>query len=170
MRWVNISIKQVETKTKMLSLSCAPFPNTREYSCANARGILHVLSYPRGGDTYLEVTSPFWPGRGVRVPTLAGGIPTLVWWGTYLGLPPILTWPEGYLPWPGGYYLGVPPSWPGQEGAYLRVPPPFWPGWGGSTYTGVTPIWTWPGYPPPRMSRLKTLPSPILRMRALVIT
>ena len=55
------------------------------------------------------------------------GVPILDGGGTYLGVaPPILTWPGvtflgqgvpslamGYLPWPGGTYLMVPPSLPG---------------------------------------------------------
>ena len=108
------------------------------------------------GGTYL--------GRGV--PTLAGG--------TYLGVPPVLTWPEGtYLGW-------VVPTLAGGRGTYL--------GWGylpwgtpcpdlagvptleyshldlaRGTYVGVTPIWTWLGYLPPSVNRLKTLPSPSFR-------
>ena len=38
-------------------------------------------------------------------------------------------------------------------------------GQGGTQYPSV---WTWPGYPPlPSVNRLKTLPSPILRMRSV---
>ena len=42
-----------------------------------------------------------WPGW---VPTLAG-VPTLAWRGTYLGLG-VPTLARGYLPGPGGIYLG----------------------------------------------------------------
>ena len=100
---------------------------------------------------------------------LARGIPTLVVGGTYLGgggyLPwlgvngvPTLAW--GYLPWLGrvptlarGYlpWLEVPTL----AGGYLP--------WQGGTYLGMGGYVPWPGG-----NRLKTLPSPILRMRSVI--
>ena len=78
---------------------------------------------------------------GEGVPTLAGG------GGTYPG------WKEGYLPWPG---KGVP--------TLAR---------GGGTYPGWGELATLAGVPSAGVDRqmpLKTVPSPIFRMRAVNIT
>ena len=53
----------------------------------------------------------------------------------------------------GGTYLGRGSTYLGQGGTYL--------GWG-------VPTLAWMGYSPPGVNRLKTLPSPILRMRAVI--
>ena len=98
-----------------------------------------VLTWPGEGVPTLGYPPPSSPGWGV--PTLAWRVPNLVGGVTYLKVPPIWT----LL---GGTYLG-------QGVPILGYP---------------SPIWTWPWYPPPPgVDRLKTLPSPILRMRSVKI-
>ena len=120
-----------------------------------------------GGGTYL--------GQGEGVPTLpGGGVPTLARWRGYL---PWLG--EGYLPWPGG---GV-PTLAGGRSTYLDWGRGYLP-WlgvptlarGRGTYIGRGYLpWPgggnlpWPGSPPRcgQTNKLKLIPSPILRIRAV---
>ena len=53
-----------------------------------------------------------------------------------------------------------PPDWPPPSWVSWVIPPPDWP---------PPPSWVgWVTTPPPDVNRLKTLPSPILRMRAVI--
>ena len=147
-----------------------------------ARGYLPwgtpILTWPGGVPTMAEGYLPW----GTPHPDLARGyLPWLM--GTYLGVLPILTWLGGRLR---GIYLGVPPILTWREGTYL--------GWGYLPWG--TPVLTWVGVPtlagrylpwgthshpdlgrgvpqgryPPgvdKKNKLKLLPSPILRMRAV---
>ena len=119
---------------------------TRNSSCVNARGI------PTAAYQVLRMLSPIPGGTGVLL------------WGTPS---PVLTWLGGtYLGW-GGRYLsprldmaGVPPS-PRLDLARGYLP---WLG------VGTYPLPSGSGVPYPSVNRLKTLPSPILRMRSVKIT
>ena len=119
----------------------------------------------------IQESPPPWTQEAYRPPcskTLAGG--TYLGWGGCLPLgTPILTWPgEGYPPWLGGTYLGVPPvlTWPGvptlvEGDTYLGVPParvstpPSGPGQGRyplgrvGTSLGVDKLTNWNYYLPP---------------------
>ena len=136
----------------------------------NARGIptaayqvLHMLSYPGGrggGGRYLG-----WEGVG----TLRYPSPLLCrpgQGGRYLGLGvlPFLTWPEGR-------YLGVPPPHPdlAWEIGTLGYPiPSLHPDLARGIGTLARREGRYLGVPPPPgVNRLKTLPSPILRMRSV---
>ena len=97
-----------------------------------------ILIWPGGGVPTLDAGRiptlgypPSWPGWGDGVSTLDRGWGTYLGWGrgTYLGVPPILTWLGG-----GGIYLG-------QEGIYLGVPPP-----PGCAQTGTCENSTFPSY------------------------
>ena len=82
------------------------------------------------------------------------GYPILTWSGGVLGTPPSQIWDGVPLP-PSQTWDGIPP------------PPPARPGMG---YSPPRPDWGTP--PPPRCeltNKLKTVPSPILRMRAVII-
>ena len=97
---------------------------------------------------------------------MLGGVPHLrsgyLRWGTPwpgMGYPPDLGWGTSPQTWDGvppGPRIGYPPTWDG-------VPPDL--RWG-------TPLQTWDGVPPPQVwtdtqTRVKTLPSLILRTRAV---
>ena len=126
--------------------------------------LLPILTWP--GGTYLdwgwEGVPPSWPGWGV--PTLAREVPTLgvppSWpgWGrghtylgqedTYLGVPPCPDLAGGYLPWPGGTYLGVPLPILPWLGGYLPCGTPL--ARVGTPHLDLAkvgtspPNWTWP--------------------------
>ena len=156
---------------------------------ARGKGYLPWLecTYPGRGEGYLP-----WPGGGI--PTLAGGgIPTLAGGrGTYSGREEgHLPWPgEGYLPWLGEGYLpwleGGVGYLPGLGEGYLPWlgGRSIYPGQGRGTYHGRYPparveiphldlarVGTAPAKvgTPPGVNRLKTLLSPILRMRSVII-
>ena len=131
---------------------------TRKSSCVNARGIptaayqvLHGLSCPGGwGPGYHPPQSDL---TGVPLSDLPGIPP----------LPPQLDLARGT---PHQTWAGYPPS--PSDLARLSSP---------SDLAGVRPHQTWLGYPPPSdlagvpppgVERLKTLPSPILRMRSVI--
>ena len=125
---------------------------TRKSSCVNARGIPPAIAH----------SAVSWQG----------GTPIQSWWGRGGGsVPPSSSDPRA-------------PSHPDLEPDLVRgdprVPPLSWPGHGG--YTGVPSIRTLWGYPPPHWqmgypsplrceltNKLKTVPSPILRIRAVKI-
>ena len=94
--------------------------------------------------------------RGVPCPRSGGGV--------------TLSQVQGGYPMPGqGYPIqtwlgGVPQVPPSGPDLGWCTPP-------GQTWDGVPSPWTWLGYPPPPRceltNKLKTVPSPILRMRAV---
>ena len=127
--------------------------------------VLHLLSCTGvWGTPYWDTPHPDLAGGypllgGIPCPDLAGGYPLLG------GIPrPDLA--RGYpipatgIPPPGvplsGPGQGTPLSGPGQGIPYLDltgVPPVWtWPGYPPPaiwTWPGYLPVWTWPGYPPP---------------------
>ena len=134
--------------------------NVRQW-CSKLQLNKIVLLRERKRHTARRVASP-WPGGGGGTYVawestyLSRGVPTLDG-GTYLGGGWYLPWPDRYLPWLGGTYLGQ--GTPTLAGGYLP-----WPG-GVPILAGVPPP------PPPRCgetNKLKLLPFPILRMRAVI--
>ena len=93
-----------------------------------------------------------WLGWGGGLPTLASGVPTLTR-DTYLGCR-VPTLARGVPTWPGGVPTLVGGTYPGW----------WYPSWG-------TPIWTWLEYSPPgcEQTPVKTVPSPILLMRVVIM-
>ena len=129
--------------THSVSYSDDDKKNTRK-SCVNVRGILpagyqvlHLLSYPGRG--------------GGGTPSLAGGTPSLE-----CGLP---------HPWSGYTHLDLAKSNPHPDLARVpsprldlaRIPPP-----PPSGLVGVPPLWTWPGYPPPRCEQTQNMTFPMM--------
>ena len=105
------------------------------------------------------------------LPTLLGRRTIQAWPGGYPGYPPPSR-PDWGTPLPSRPGLGTPPHHQDLAG----VPPPSRPGWGTLHHpdqTRVPPptIQTWLGTPPrcELINKLKTVPSPILRMQAVKI-
>ena len=118
------------------------------------------MGYPPAGVPPCQV--PPWPGLmggylrwGTPLARSDRGVPKVGYpparsdWGVpEVGNPPPLL---GYLP-PSGY-------------PHLRGYPPL----GYPPHWGTPPGWTWLGYPPLGVDRLKTLPSLVLRTRSVII-